>query len=140
METRAVLFVDDDEIVLKTIEKSIMDEPYDKYYATSGEKALEILKQEDVHVIVIDIVMPGMDGIELLKIVKNEYPNIVNMVMSGYSQSADAMMALCDIGVYKFIPKSWKYDEDLKSVIQRAINTYNLQSERNDMVAELERR
>ena len=140
MEKRAVLFVDDDEIVLKTIEKSIMDDSFDKYFATSGEKALEILKQEDVHVIVIDIVMPGMDGIELLKIVKNEYPNIVNMVMSGYSQSADAMMALCDIGVYKFIPKSWKYDEDLKSVIQRAINTYNLQSERNDMVAELERR
>jgi len=63
-----VLFVDDDEIVLKYIEKSIADEPYDKYFAKSGEDALEILKREEIHVIVVDIVMPGMDGIELLKI------------------------------------------------------------------------
>ena len=41
MENRTVLFVDDDEIVLKSIEKSIMDEPYDKYFAKSGKDALE---------------------------------------------------------------------------------------------------
>jgi DNA-binding NtrC family response regulator len=139
MEKRAVLFVDDDEIVLKSIEKSIANEPYDKYFAKSGEDALEILKREEVHVIVVDIVMPGMGGLELLKIVKKEYPNIVGMVISGYAQSADAMMVLSDLGVYRFIAKSWTFDEDVVTVIRQAIDHYNLQSEHNDMAAELER-
>lgn len=138
MEKRAVLFVDDDEILLKSIEKSIGDEPYDKYFTTSGEKALEILKREEVHVIVVDLVMPGMDGLELLKIVKKEYPRIVSMVISGFAQSADVMMALQQEGVYKFIPKKWTFDEDLRTVIRRAIDTYNLQREHEDMAAELE--
>ena len=138
MEKRTVLFVDDDEIVLKSIEKSIMDEPYDKYFAKSGKDALEILKREEVHVIVVDIVMPGMDGLELLKIVKKEYPKIVNMVISGFAQSADIMMALQQEGVYRFMPKSWTFDEDVRTIIRQAIDHYNLQSEHEDMAAELE--
>ena len=138
MEKRAALFVDDDEILLKTIEKSITDEPYDKYFAKSGEDALEILKREEVHIIIVDIIMPGMGGIELLKIIKKEYPNIVSMVISGYAQSADAMMVLSDLGVYRFIAKSWTLDEDVRTVIQQVIDHYNLQSEHEDMAAELE--
>jgi DNA-binding NtrC family response regulator len=139
MNKRAVLFVDDDEIVLKSIEKSIADEPYNKYFAKNGEEALKILKQEEVHVIVVDLVMPGMDGLELLKIVKNEYPKIVSMVISGFAQSADVMMTLQQEGVYKFIPKKWTFDKNLRTVIRRAIDTYNLQSEHEEMAAELER-
>jgi DNA-binding NtrC family response regulator len=137
MEKRAVLFVDDDEVVLKSIESSIMDEPYDKYFAKSSEEALEILKQKEVHVIVVDIVMPGVGGLELLKIVKKEYPNIVSMVISGHAQSADAMMLLQLEGVYRFVPKSWTFDEEVRTVIRQAIDHYNLQSEHEDIVAEL---
>jgi len=139
MEKRAVLFVDDDETVLKSIEKCLTDESYDKYYAKSGEDALEILQREEVHVIVVDMVMPGMDGLELLKIVKKEYPNIVSMVISGYAQSADVMMVLSDLGVYRFIPKPLTFDDDLRRVIRQAIDNYNLRSEHEDIVEELER-
>jgi DNA-binding NtrC family response regulator len=138
MEKRAVLFVDDDEILLKTLEKGITDEPYDKYFAKSGEDALEILKREETHIMVVDLIMPGMGGIELLKIVKKDYPNIVSMVISGYAQSADAMMALSDLGVYKFIAKSWTFDENVRMEIRQALDHYNLQSEHEDMVAELD--
>ena len=137
MENRAVLFVDDDEVVLKSIESSIMDEPYDKYFVKSGEEALEILRREEVHVIVVDIVMPGVGGLELLKIVKKEYPNIVSMVISGHAQSADAMMLLQLEGVYRFVPKSWTFDEEVRTVIRQAIDHYNLRSEHEDIVAEL---
>jgi two-component system response regulator HupR/HoxA len=138
MEKRAVLLVDDDEILLKTLEKGIADEPYDKYFAKSGEDALEILKREEVHVIVVDIIMPGIGGIELLKIVKKDYPDIVSMVISGYAQSADAMMVLSDLGVYKFIAKSWTFDENVRMEIRQALDHYDLQSEHEDMPAELE--
>ena len=138
MENRAVLFVDDDEILLKTLEKGVVDEPYDKYFTKSGEDALEILKREEVHVVVVDIIMPGMGGIELLKIIKKDYPNIVSMVISGYAQSADAMMVLSDLGVYKFIAKSWTFDENVRMEIRRALDHYNLQCKKEDMAAELE--
>jgi DNA-binding NtrC family response regulator len=139
MENRAVLFVDDDEILLKTLEKGIVDEPYDKYFVSSGEDALEILKRKEVHVIVVDIIMPGMGGIELLKIVKKDYPNIVSMVISGYAQSAEAMMVLSDLGVYKFIAKSWTFDENVKMEIRQALDHCNLRCKHEDMAAELAR-
>jgi len=138
MEKRTVLFVDDEETVLKSIEKCLTDESYDKYFVKSGEDALEILKQQEVHVIVVDMVMPGMDGLELLEIVKKEYPNIISMVLSGYAQPANVMMAMYEVGVYWFIAKSLEFGKELRTAVQRAINSYNLQSEHEEMVAELE--
>ena len=139
MEKITVLFIDGDETVLKSIERSLKNESYNRDYARSGEDALEILQREEVHVIVVDMVMPGMGGLELLKIVKKEYPNIVSMVLSGYAQSAEIMMAMYEVGVYRFISKPWTFDDDLKKVVRRAIDSYNLQSEHEDMVEELGR-
>lgn len=136
MENRAVLFVDDDEIVLKSIRRILTDESYDKYFAKSGADALEILQREEVHVIVVDMIMPGMGGLDLLQIVKKEYPNIVSMVMSGYAQSADTMMVLHQVGIYRFIAKPWTFDEDFRTVIRRAIDNYNLQSEHGEIAVE----
>ncbi len=135
MEKRAVLFVDDDEIVLLSIEKSLKDEAYDKHFARSGEEALEILQREEVHVIVVDEVMPRMNGLELLKIVKKEYPHIVSMVLSGYAQPSDVMKAMLEEGIYKYTAKPWTFDEDFRTVIRRAIDNYNLVSEHEDNAA-----
>ncbi len=129
MEKRAVLFVDDDEIVLLSIEKSLKDEAYDKHFARSGEEALEILQREEVHVIVVDEVMPRMNGLELLKIVKKEYPHIVRMVLSGYAQPADVKMAMFEEGIYEYTAKPWTFDANFRTVIRRAMDNYNLVSE-----------
>jgi len=135
MENRSVLFLDDEEKVLKSIERCLLDESYRKYFAKSGQEALEILQREEVHVIVVDMVMPGMDGLELLKIVKKQYPNIVNMVLSGYAQPVKTMMAMCEVGIYRFISKPWTYDDDFRAIIRRAIDDYDLQNEYENIVA-----
>ena len=133
MEKRAVLFVDDEVKVLKSIARCLLDESYLKYYAKSGREALEILRREEVHVIVVDMVMPGMDGLELLKIVKRQYPNIINMVLSGYAQPVKTMMAMYEVGIYKYISKPWTYDDDFRALIRRAIYDYNRQYKRDDI-------
>jgi len=133
MEKRVVLFVDDEEKILKSIERCLLDEPYHKYYAKSGQEAVKILKQEEVHVIVVDMFMPEMDGLELLKIVKKQYPNIINIVLSGYAQPVKTMMAMYEVGIYRFISKPWAYDEDFRALIRRAIYDYNLQYEHEDI-------
>ena len=139
MKQRTVLFVDDDSIVLRSIARGLLDEPYNICYAESGEEALKILRQQEVHVLVTDIRMPEMDGTELLKIVTKEYPHIVKMVLSGYTNTTDLTMAIHQEGVFKFIPKPWNLQEgeEFRTIVRRAIDHYNLQSEHAGTVAEL---
>ena len=136
MKERTVLFVDDDSIVLRSIARGLMDEPYNVCLAKSGEEALEILCQQEVHVLVTDIRMPEMDGTELLNIVTKEYPHIVKMVLSGYTNTTDLMMAIHQEGVFKFIPKPWNLQEGEKfrTIVRCAIDHYNLQNEHTGTV------
>ncbi len=137
MTERTALFVDDDEIVLRSLQRGLLDEPYNQLFVESGEKALQILREQEVHVLVTDMRMPGIDGLELLKIVGQEYPDIVKMVLSGYAQSSDLMTAVYQEGVFRFIPKPWKLEADLKGLIRRAFEEYELQEEHRAIAAEV---
>jgi len=137
MEKRTVLFVDDDEIVLMSLQRGLRDEPYNKILARSGTDALRILKSNDVHVVVTDMRMPEMTGLELLKIVKQSHPNVVRIVFSGYTQVTTLLTAINQGEIYRYIPKPWKIDEDFKTVINQAIEYYNLNEQRDAMIAQL---
>jgi DNA-binding NtrC family response regulator len=136
MEKAMVLFVDDDEIMLRSLERGLFDEPYDKRFAKSGAEAVGILQREEVHVIVTDMRMPGMDGLELLKTVKETHPRIVSVVLSGFAPTADLMSPVHQVEVFRFVCKSLKLEEHLKPAIRQGINRYNLQSEHEDVPAE----
>ena len=137
MNERTVLFVDDDGIVLRSIARDLFDEPYNICFAQSGKEALEILWQQEVHVLVTDIRMPEMDGVEFLKIVTKEYPKIVKMVLSGYTNTTALTMAIHKEGVFKFIPKPWNLEEgeEFRATIKLAIDQYNLQNEHAEATA-----
>ena len=138
MEKRTVLFVDDEEKILRSLKRGLLDESYNKLFANSGKEALEILQQKEVHVIVTDMRMPEMTGLELLRGVKKEYPNIVRMVLSGYTQITTLLTAINQGEVYKFITKPWKLEEDFKPAVRQAIEYYDLLNERDRLATELE--
>lgn len=127
MSERTILFVDDEEKILKSLERGLLDETYHTLFATSGKEALEILEQEEVHVIVTDMRMPEMSGIDLLRIVKEKYPHIVRLVLSGYTQVGTLLTAINQGEIYKFLTKPWKLDEEFKVVIQEALDHYEAQ-------------
>jgi len=129
VENKTVLFVDDDEEILRSLERFLLEEPYNRLFSKSGREALEILQKEEVHVIVTDIRMPDMDGLELLGIVKKMYPQIVNIILSGYAELDTVLQAIEQGEVVKFILKPWNHNQDFKKFILEAINHYNLQSE-----------
>ncbi len=131
VEKRAVLFVDDDEVVLRSIERGFIDEPYNTLFVKSGQEALEILQREEVHVVVTDMRMPEVDGLELLETIRKMYPHIVGIVLSGYTEMATLQKAVNQGEIFKFVPKPWKLEGDFKKVVREAIEHYNLQSERN---------
>ncbi len=128
MEKRTVLFVDDEEKILNSLKRGLLDEPYESLFAISGEKALEILEQKEVHVLVTDMRMPEMSGLELLRIVKNKYPDIIRIVLSGYTQITTMLTAINEGEIYKYITKPWKLEENFKPSIRQAVEYYNFRS------------
>jgi len=129
-EKRTVLFVDDDEIVLQSLERGLLDESYNKLFCKSGIEALKIIQQEEVHVVVTDMCMPEMTGIELLREARKEYPYVVGIVLTGYDQDAELKNAAGQGEIFKFITKPWKFGGlDFELLIRQAIDNYNLQNQ-----------
>jgi two-component system response regulator HupR/HoxA len=138
MEKKTVLFVDDEERVLSCLKGGLLDEPYKTLFANSGKKALEILEKNEVHVIVTDMRMPEMGGLDLLRIVKDKYPNIVRMVLSGYTQVTTLLTAINQGKIFKFITKPWDFEEDFKPAIREAIEYYDSQDQHDGAAKEAE--
>jgi len=128
MQTRTVLFVDDEERLLASLRRGLLDEPYHALFALSAKEALQVLEQQEVHVLVTDMRMPEMGGLELLRIVKAKYPHVVRMVLSGYTQVTTILTAVNQGEVFRYITKPWKLEEEFKPAIREAIEYYDLQN------------
>jgi two-component system, NtrC family, response regulator HupR/HoxA len=128
MKSKKVLFVDDEEYLLASLKIGLMDEPYKCLFANSGSEALKVLSATRVHLIVTDMRMPGMSGLELLRIVREKYPNVIRIVLSGYTQITTLLTAINDGHIYKYIPKPWKLEEEFKPSIRDALEYYDKQN------------
>lgn len=133
MEKRTVLFVDDEERLLASLKRGLLSEPYNTLFVNSGKKALDILEQQAVHVLVTDMRMPEMGGLELLRTVKQKYPHIVRMVLSGYTQVSTVLTAVNQGEVFRYITKPWKLEEEFKPAIREAVEYYEFQSTRTEV-------
>ena len=114
---KTILFVDDDSVDLLSIVNCLQNQPYNILTAGGCKEALEILKQKEVHIIVTDMCMPEMTGLELLRTIRKEYPDIVGIVITGYMQDTELQTAVEDGEVFKLISKQWKFTENLETLI-----------------------
>lgn len=116
-----VLAVDDEADVLKLVEMALQVEGYKVIQATSGKEALELAKKEKPHVILLDIMMPEMDGMEVFKRLKNrvETAQIPVIMVTGVSEKEN-IKKLLDEGVQYYIIKPFDFT-DLSSKIGIAI-------------------
>ena len=137
METRTVLFVDDEIEILNSLKRLLRAEPYQSFFAESGQEALGILERETIHVIVTDLGMPEMDGLALLKQVQERYPDIIRLVLSVHGDRDSILNAINRGNVYRYIFKPWD-NVELKLTIKQAIDQFNLQQERRDLLKKLE--
>jgi CheY-like chemotaxis protein len=121
--TKKVLVVDDN-LVIKKFLKNSLSEYYDIILAESAEEALEKLNDSSIQIVVTDIVMPGMSGIELLRRIKQKYPFLPVIVMSSFSNYKDAI-ELLNYGGTTFIKKPFS-KEDIKLLVDKFIE-YNIE-------------
>jgi len=120
---KKVLIVDDEERVLQSIAGVLEDEGFRVTTARSGEEAIGIFQQEGPDVTLLDIWMPGMDGIEVLKRLKWMAPDCQVIMISGHATISTAMTAV-KLGAFDFIEKPLSLDL-LLMTIRRALNRQN---------------
>ena len=129
-ENKTVLFVDDDSAMLFSIERYLLNEPYNQLFAKSGQEALEILQKEEVHIIVTDMCMPEMTGLELLRIATKEYPNIIGIILTGYEIDIEVQNAIKQGEIFWLIPKPlWKLERKFERLLLQSLTHCDFQRE-----------
>lgn len=132
----AILCVDDEVNVLKSLKRLFLDEDYEILTAESGKEGLAVLEQQPVQVVISDYRMPEMDGVTFFKEVHERWPETIRIVLSGYADTAAVVAAINEGQVYRFIPKPWS-DDDLKITIAKAVERYFLVKANNELNEEL---
>ena len=130
--------MDDELNILNSIKRSVIFEDYTVMIAMNGQKAIEIIANNDISVIVSDMKMPNMNGFDLLKKVKEISPDTIRIVLSGYNQLTQILATVNSIGVFKYITKPWNDELELLPVIREAVNYYNMKLENDNIKKELE--
>lgn len=131
-----ILCVDDEQNVLNAITRLLLDEDYTVLTARSGKEGLEILREAHVQLIIADYRMPGMNGIEFLREVREHWPDTIRIVLSGYADTGAIVGAINEGQIYKFIPKPWN-DDELKVAISNALESYFLARRNAELTGEL---
>lgn len=136
MET--ILIVDDEKNYLVVLSSFLSGEGYEPITADNAQQALDIVENTDLDLVLTDMKMPSMDGIELLKRIKEKSPDLPVVMMTAYGTVEKAVEAM-QLGAFNFVLKPFQ-NETLKQIIRNAVSTYSVFKENRRLVEALESR
>jgi DNA-binding NtrC family response regulator len=122
-----ILVVDDEMIVCESCKRILEEEGYEVETALSGKEAFEKMKANPFDIVITDLKMPGIDGMEVLKSFRKEYPDSIIIMITGFSTVETAVEAM-KLGAFDYIPKPFTPDE-VSVVVKKAIEKKSLQLE-----------
>lgn len=131
----SILLVDDEEEILFSL-RGLLRTEFELHTAESGAEALEILRRHSIHVIMTDQRMPHMTGVELLRRAKEERPEAVRIVFTGYADIKAVIDAVNQGEIYRYLTKPWDPDE-LIAVFRQACGYYDRLSQRRLLLCDL---
>ena len=135
MDKPKVLIVDDEKGVLSALRRTLRKEDIEIVEATSAEEGLDLLSRDEVALVLSDHRMPGMKGADFLKMVRERYPDVVRMMLTGDPDIGVAEEAVNKGEIYKFITKPWN-DGDLRATVRLGLSYYEMVKE-NKRLTEL---
>jgi two-component system nitrogen regulation response regulator NtrX len=135
--SRSVLIIDDEASIRTSLEGALKDEGYRVRSASSGKEGLEALRQELSDVVILDIWMPGMDGLEALKLIKTEWPDQSVIMMSGHG-TIDTAVKATKLGAFDFLEKPPSL-EKLLVLLQNAASVRDLARENQALRKQINR-
>ncbi len=113
---KKILIVDDEVQILKALSRMFLDTDYEIFTAENGMEALKILEENEADMIISDMRMPILDGYKLLTIVKEKYPKIIRIILSGYAEEKLMFRALLHNLAKLYVFKPWNNDSLLKDI------------------------
>ena len=130
-----ILIVDDEDIVIRSCKRILADDQHVIDSATNGWDALKKVDEGRFDLVILDIMMPKMDGLEVLQQVKERHPDVDVIMVTGLSQIQTAVKAM-KLGAFDYLPKPFDPDE-LKLVVQRALERRRLLQENQSLKEEV---
>lgn len=138
MNTGKIVVVDDEKIVTSAFSTLLKVEGFsDAHFFNSPKEALEFLKDNTPDLVISDFLMPEMNGLEFLSEVKSMYPEVSKILLTGYADKENAIRAINEIGLYRYIEKPWNND-DLIINIKNGIERSYLLSQLRQKILELQ--
>jgi putative nucleotidyltransferase with HDIG domain len=128
LHPHTVLFVDDEVNILKALQRLLRHEPMNVLTASRPQEALELLDRSEAQVVVSDQRMPDMSGVDLLAAVRERHPDVVRMMLTGYTEMNIAVEAINRGEIYRLITKPWN-DDELRATLRQAFDHYDLKGE-----------
>ena len=123
-----VLFVDDEVNILKAVKRMLRHEPWEVVCASRPHEALELLDRTAAQIVVSDQRMPDMSGVDLLAAVRERHPDVVRMMLTGYTEMNVAVEAINRGEIFRLITKPWN-DEELKATLRQAFDHFDMKGE-----------
>jgi DNA-binding response OmpR family regulator len=128
MEKMKILLVDDEERFLITTQKLLAKKGIDVVTAASGAEALDLLKHKNIHVVILDVKMPGMDGNETLREIKARFPLVEVIMLTGHGTTESAVEGM-KLGAFDYLLKPAHFGE-LTAKLESARQRKDEQTER----------
>jgi len=138
MREKSILVIDDDRIILDSLCEFLSLEGFRASGAETLKSALAMLEREDYSLVLTDVNLPDGDGLELLDIIRKDYPQTVAIVITGYGTIESAVKAIKQ-GAYDYLTKPI-IDDELRLAVERAIRQQSLMSENENLRLQLSRK
>ncbi len=132
----SLLYVDDEATNLRVF-KANFRKFFNVFTTTNPIEAIELLKNEEVQIIVTDQRMPEMTGTQFLEKILPDHPDVIKIILTGFTDIEAIKDGVNRCGIFKYITKPWNFDE-MKGVLERALETYQQSKESEEQIQELE--
>jgi two-component system NtrC family response regulator len=135
---KTILVVDDEKNYLLVLSAFLSEEGYESLTVNNAQDALEIVESTDLDLVLTDMKMPSMDGIELLRRIKEKAPDLPVVMMTAYGTVEKAVEAM-QLGAFNFIQKPFQ-NQTLKQIVDKGVRIYGVLKENRRLVQALENR
>ncbi len=132
-----LLIVDDEENILHALRRTLRKEPFEIETASNAREAAEKFYEKPFDIVISDYKMPGINGLEFLKWVRDNYPDTIRIVLTGQADLEVAVEAINEGEIYRFFTKPWD-DEELRLSLRIAAKSLELERENRRLLEELE--
>jgi two-component system response regulator PilR (NtrC family) len=131
----SILIVDDEEVLQDVLGALVREEGHEAIAARSGEEALTLLEREEIDLVLLDLMLPGLSGMEVLRQIREQDPDLVVVVITAFSSIEGAIEAMKQ-GAFHYIPKPFK-NEEVRLTIRKGLERRQLKVENRALKEQL---